>query len=217
LPSQYPFTGLLVNTISLSNVAPLFLFPPFLDPTNETDILLHLGHSGSLPEEGAGGANVYAFPTFGAGNALSPFLVHVDDYPVIDTAPLHVECMGAFDLIAGPDTAGTAYAPVVVQSVSLVGKVYCGEVRAAIFETRVVHSKFSASCTQLAAAVCHANGTDMVPFGKQELKKHLSVLLELFCMGLDHHSILGLGRARGHEPSGTLHLYEAEPASANGG
>jgi hypothetical protein len=125
--------------------------------------------------------------------------------------------MGALYLVAGPDAAGTADAPVVVQSVSFMGKVYCGEVRAAIFETRVVDAKFSASCTQLATSVCHTNGTDMIPLGKQEFKKHLSVLLELFRMGLDHHSILGLSRARGHKPSSAFHRDEAEPASTHGG
>jgi hypothetical protein len=135
---------------------------------------------------------------------------------LLSTPRLHVG-MGALYLVAGADAAGTADAPVVVQSVSFMGQVYCGEVRAAIFETRVVHSKFSASGTQLAAAVCHTNGTDMIPLGKQEFKKHLAVLLEFFRMGLDHHSILGLGCTCRHEPSGALHLYQAEPASTNGG
>jgi hypothetical protein len=124
--------------------------------------------------------------------------------------------MGAFYLVAGPDAPGTADATVVVQPVSLMGQVYRGHVRAAIFKACMVNAEFRASRPEFTAAVGNTNGTDVITLGKQHFQDHFPVFLEAFRMGLDNHPVLGLRRARRHEPSGAFNLNQAKPAGTDG-
>ena len=93
--------------------------------------------------------------------------MHIDNDPVINAPPLHIKGMGALDLITCPYAAGTAYAPVMVQTVSFMGKIYRRQIRASIFKTRVIHTKLGAPGPQLATAVRNTNRADVIALGKQ--------------------------------------------------
>jgi hypothetical protein len=66
-------------------------------------------------------------------------LVHVNDNLIFYSAPLHIEGMCPFNLVAGADATGTAYAPIMIEPVSFMGQIYRGKFRTAIFEARMVY------------------------------------------------------------------------------
>jgi hypothetical protein len=97
------------------------------------------------------------------------------------------------------------------------GQVRQGQIGTAVLETGVIHPQFRASRSKLATSVCHTNGTDVISFRQKQFKEHLPILLELFSVGLDHHSFQRLCSAGRHQSSGPFHLHQAKPAGAHRG
>jgi hypothetical protein len=76
----------------------------------------------------------------------------------------------------------------------------------------MINPKLSAACPQFAAAVGHADRTDMIAFREQEFEDHLAVFHQFFGMGLDHHAIHGFRGTSRQKSSGAFHLHEAQSA-----
>jgi hypothetical protein len=120
--------------------------------------------------------------------------------------------MRAFNLVTSSNTAGAAYATVMIQPIALVRRVYRRQFGAPIFEPGMIDPELGAPCPQFAAAVGHANRTYVIAFREQEFQDHFAVFHQLFGMGLDHHAIHGFRGTGGQKPSGAFHLHEAQPA-----
>ena len=68
---------------------------------------------------------------------------------------------------------------------------------------------------QLAVAVHHADGADVVALGEQQLDDHLPVALDLRGLGCDPHLVLGPDDASRLESRRLVDLDQAEPAGAD--
>jgi len=74
----------------------------------------------------------------------------------------------------------------------------------------MIHPELGRQGLQLAIAVHHTGGTDVVALGQKQFNYHLPVLLQSFRLGLDHHPFGNLGDAGRHQPGITLHLNQAQ-------
>ena len=63
--------------------------------------------------------------------------------------------------------------------------------------------------------VDHADGTLVIPLGRQEGDDHLPVLLQTIGVGVDDHAFQGACGAGGSEFAPSFHFHQAEPAGAD--
>jgi hypothetical protein len=114
--------------------------------------------------------------------------------------------VGSLDFVADSHTAGAEDAAVVVNGEAIVGQIHAA-IGEAVGKAGVVHAHGDRHILQLAVAVGHTDGADVVAFGKNQFHRHAAVFRQSGALGLNHHAFGGLRHAGGQQLVDPRHLH----------
>ena len=121
--------------------------------------------------------------------------------------------MRPLNLIANPHAAQAEDTAVMIDGEAAVRGID-GQLRIKIIVMDMGDPEFHRQVLQLAVAVRHTHGTDMVTLGKQQFENLPAVIDDPRGIGYDHHILAGKGDAGGEQLGNTLHLDNTQAAGS---
>jgi hypothetical protein len=201
-----------VVTLLLSGPMPNLFVSTVQNPDQEFELLLHLGHGGSLLEKSTRRTDLDTLATRGAAFGLAPQLVHAGNDIALDSAPHHIEAMSAFHFITGTHAPCTKNTPVGIPDIPLMAGIH-GQLGGQVVIAYMIHPQFCSHGLQLAMAIHDTSGTDVVALSQEQLNHHLPILLQPFSLGLYNHSFLNLRDAGSGQPGIAFYFDQAKAAA----
>lgn len=166
----------------------------------------------ALIEECPGRADLDAFSAAGA-SGRAPRLSQIRNYVGIDAASHDVPDMRAFDFAADSHATCAEDAAIGIGGEALVRGIHF-QLRIPIGKPNVSESLIDSHGLQFAMAVGHADCTDVVAFGEEQLQDRAAMLLEPLGAGGYFHPLFNLSDAGRQQLVVALNLNQAETACA---